>query len=179
MKILSLCFCNDYFTEHPFVNVENDLIDIKLNKNIFDVDLDLGQNYNLILAAPPCDIFTKAGSSYWTDVLSIKEMQFVAIANRCLEICIRSGQNWVLENPPGRIEKLIPALKKFRQITFQDKYSNKEYVLYSNKLLLVETTKRYGKKVNIHSWDKAKREMWTTGLIELINYNFISGFNGW
>jgi len=162
MKILSLCFCNDYFYPHA-----NLLVDKKLNLDVLELDLKIGSNYDLIFAAPPCDQFTKANNGHWEEYPDY----FVKVAKKCFDICINSGNSWVLENPPGRIEKFEPGLTKFRTITFQDYYTNKEYVLYSNVLLTSMQIKRYGKKP-IHAWDKSIREMWTAGLVEMIKQNF-------
>jgi len=163
MKILSLCFCNDYFEDHS-----NKLIDKKNGLDVLDLPSDFGAQYDLILAAPPCDQFTKANARHWED----SPEYFVNVAFKCLEICILSRKPWVLENPPGRIVKFLPGLIFYRQLTFQDSDSNKEYVLYSNELLLQPFTKRYGKDKNIHAWDKSIREMWTPGLVNLIKNNF-------
>jgi len=122
----------------------------------------------LVLAAPPCDQFTKANSAHWEK----EPRYFHQVANRCFQLCIWSGCYWVLENPPGRIENFIPELKKFRQLTYQDRDSNKEYVLYSNRLLISAKNPRYGKNKNIHAWDKSIREMWTPSLVDLIKNNF-------
>lgn len=162
MKILSLCFCNNYFEKH-----ENTLIDLKNGSDVLDLPSNFGEQYDFIFAAPPCDQFTKANSHHWED----SPVYYVKVARKCFEICALSKKPWIMENPPGRISKFIPALMFYRRLTFQDPDSNKEYILYSNEMLLQSFSVRYGKK-NIHPWNKSIREMWTPGLVNLIKYNF-------
>jgi hypothetical protein len=159
MNILALCFANYYWK-----NQTN--IDLKLGTDVLKCETTIGQNYDLILAAPPCDQFTKANAQSWERYPAT----FVAIANKCLDLSLNSGKPFVLENPPGRIERFIPGLSRFRMITYQDTGSNKEYILYSNHLLIIPYVKRYGKSVCPRN--KAIREKWTTGLIDLITLTF-------
>lgn len=163
MKILSLCFCNDYFPEH-----ENLMIDVKFGCNVLDYHNDIGKEFDLILAAPPCDQFTKANSGHWLQF----PQNYIDIAQKCFSICVQSGKPFVLENPPGRIGKFIVEIEKYRVVTFQDYYTNKEYVLYSNLLIMPLMQRRYG-KVKIHAWNKQIREMWTVGLVEYIKKNIV------
>lgn len=168
MKILSLCFCNDYFPDH-----ENTLIDIKLGTDVLTLDPGSGKEFDFILAAPPYDIFTKASSWMWKKTPLDREQLFTFIAGQCLQICVNSGKPWILENPPGRIHYFIPDLIQYRRLTFQDTYSNKEYVLYSNMLLTQNYNSRYGKVCKPNgNLTKNQREMWTPGLVELVKSNF-------
>jgi site-specific DNA-cytosine methylase len=143
------------------------MIDIKTGNNVLDLPDEFGTQYDLVLAAPPCDQFTKANAHHWEE----SPDYFINVAWKCFKICLCSQKNWVLENPPGRIQEFLPSLIFYRQLTFIDPGSNKEYVLYSNSKIMQSPGQRYGKE-KIHAWDKSKREMWTVGLIESIKYNF-------
>lgn len=137
MKVLGLCMFTDEFSfTHEF-----EFIDLSLGKDIFHLSNDYGQKSDLILGAFPCNQFTKANSSRWLKNPYIN----IAIALKCLVICEKSGKPWILENPPGRLERLIPAFSKYRQITLSDLTTNKEWVLYSNLPLTRPNNKRYGK----------------------------------
>lgn len=67
-----------------------------------------------ILAAPPCDHFTVSGAQYW------KQKDQDGRTDEALDIlkaCLRIIRNtkckfWALENPVGRIPRLVPELGK-------------------------------------------------------------------
>lgn len=86
-----------------------------------------------ILAAPPCVDFTKAGSSTWNKKdVSGETQKSVKLVLNVLEIVEYFNPSfWVLENPPGRLEKLIPLLKKYRLLSFQPYYYNDPYSKYT------------------------------------------------
>jgi site-specific DNA-cytosine methylase len=161
MKILQLCCFTNFWGDE--FEIEN--IDMKFGKDVFDLELHYGKNFDLVLAAPPCDQFTKANNKNWIDFPKNE----IDLVKRCLKICEQSGKRFILENPPGRIEKFIPELTKYRVLNFRDFEYNKEYILYSNILLLMPYVKRYGKKTIPRK--KEKREEWTKGLIELFKMN--------
>lgn len=137
MKILGLCMFTDEF---DFIH-DFEFIDLSLGKDIFSLPNDYGKVFDLVLGAPPCNQFTKANTGRWLEDPVIN----IAIALKCLVICEKSGKPWIIENPPGRLERLIPSFKKYRQITLSDLHSNKEWVLYSNLPLTRPNNKRYGK----------------------------------
>lgn len=76
-----------------------------------------------IIAFPPCTAYTKAGNRYWKQKDESGETEYSnRLIRRALEIVeyFRPGLSfWMLENPAGRIEKCVPALKKFRLLSFQ------------------------------------------------------------
>jgi len=156
MKILQLCcFTNLWGPEHI---VES--IDIKHGRNIFTIPDDYGKNFDLVCAAPPCDQFTKANVTRWNSYPD----HFIKIAKKCFKICRSTSGLWFLENPPGRIERFLPALTPFRTATWSGNCSNKEYVLYSNFIIFMNSVERYGKQ-NIPG-TKLKREAWQQDLID-------------
>jgi hypothetical protein len=82
-----------------------------------------------ILAAPPCTHFAASGARWWKE--KDKDQQLIDLAillvdtvlmfvNLC-KAYVEDGGNfkfWALENPVGRIEKLIPDLRPYRRLAF-------------------------------------------------------------
>lgn len=68
-----------------------------------------------ILAAPPCTDFAGSGAQYWP--LKDKDgrtMESVKLVKKILEIVkYFNPKFWVIENPVGRLNELIPELKKY------------------------------------------------------------------
>ena len=131
MKILQLCAHSNWWSNKHRVE-SHDLI---LGKNIFDLPLDYGKQFDLIISAPPCDQFTKASSWKWEDYPG----QFIKIALHCLNIQITSGKLWVMESVPGRIATFIPILKNYRITTWMSQTTHKTHILYGNFIILVNS----------------------------------------
>lgn len=84
-----------------------------------------------LLMAPPCTDFSCAGAQYWQakdarpaphgyEALTSQTEYSVALVYLCEELRARYDWTfWTLENPPGRLEKLVPGLKPFRRHVFQ------------------------------------------------------------
>jgi len=68
-----------------------------------------------ILAAPPCDDFAGSGAQYWPQ--KDKDGRTAASVRLVKEILVIvryfKPQFWAIENPVGRLNTLIPALKGF------------------------------------------------------------------
>jgi len=160
-NVLQLCCFTNLFG--PRYNVES--WDLRNKKDIFDIELGYPGQFDLVCAAPPCDQFTKANAHHWQEYPE----HFIDIAQRCLDLCKQTGSKWFLENPPGRIEKFIPELKQYRALTWISPSSNKEYVIYSN-FIILQCEPRYGKKTvkKFNNMTKKQREAWDSGLIETI-----------
>jgi len=157
MKILQLCCFTNLWPDHHQVYS----IDLRLNRNIFDYPSIYGKNFDLIVAAPPCDQYTKANSANWL----MDPSKFNEITAKCLALIFSSGQNWILENPPGRIEYFFPELTKFRIVTWSGSVTKKEYVIYSNMLILTPGTKQYFGKLTCSNLTKKQRELWQPDFI--------------
>lgn len=73
-----------------------------------------------ILAAPPCTHFTKASSLNWESYDKEGLTQYsVNLVIKILEIVLYfNPQFWAIENPPGRLTKLLPRLSKYRLLNF-------------------------------------------------------------
>lgn len=91
-------------------------VDIKLGIDILELnpeDIPSESVYG-ILAAPPCTDFAVSGAQYW----GVKDQdgrtaQSLSLVNKVLEFVeYFDPQFWVLENPVGRLPKLIPSLGK-------------------------------------------------------------------
>jgi len=165
MKILQLCFFSNLWPEH----FEVTSIDIKFGLNVLDLSSDFGKEFDIIVAAPPCVQFTKANSLRW----EVSPDYFILVASKCLSICCNSGKPWVFENPPGRIEYFLPALIKFRICTWHGYVTNKEYVVYSNMLLLFNYAPRYGKPGSVNNYSKTKRELWQSDFFNSLFLNLV------
>lgn len=159
MKILQLCCFSNFW--NPGHQVESH--DLKTGSDVRSLPRDYGKNFDLVCAAPPCDQFTKANSHHWV----VSPRDYIEIAQACFDICRSSSGFWFLENPPGRIEDFLSGLTQFRVITWHGILTNKEYVIYSNFLILSQYCNRYGKS-NI-PLSKVEREIWQHDLIDTIN----------
>lgn len=158
MKILQLCCFTDLW--NSIHEVES--IDLKLGLDIFNYPDEYASEFDLVCAAPPCDQFTIANNLRWQN----SPDYFIEVAKKCFSMCLNTGLYWFLENPPGRIEKFIPELTKYRIITWTGSRTNKQYVIYGNFLIIARPAKRYG-KANINR-NKKIREIWQPDLIENI-----------
>lgn len=77
--------------------------------------------YHGIIAAPPCTDFAVSGAQYWpAKDADGRTAASVALVRAVLEI-IRTYQPawWALENPVGRLNRLIPELEPFGPWYFQ------------------------------------------------------------
>lgn len=97
--------------------------------NMIDEAVESGYFPYGLVGAPPCTDFSAAGAQYWPkkdktpaggpyDPWTITELS-EALVLIMLELKDRyPWAFWVLENPPGRIEKQVPELKPFRRMMF-------------------------------------------------------------
>ncbi len=91
------------------------MIDSKLGINIYDFNFKSLPRTMVhgILAAPPCTDFTKAGANLWVAKdLNGTTKKSLKLIYRTFDIIDYFNTTWwVLEQPPGRLETLIPSLK--------------------------------------------------------------------
>jgi hypothetical protein len=84
-----------------------------------------------LFAAPPCTDISAAGAQYWPakDAENAPE-GYECFSNRseyaealaAIVLVLRDLYDWnfwTLENPPGRLEKMVPELKPFRKMMFR------------------------------------------------------------
>lgn len=113
-------------------------IDVKLGIDMMDIDatwlmenaMDSFGTVDAILAAPPCTDFSVSGAQYWPakdkDGRTAKSVELVRQVLRCVDFC--KPDWWALENPVGRIDKLVPELGRpwwFNPCDFGDAYTKK------------------------------------------------------
>lgn len=109
-------------------NVEQ--VDIKLGRDIFKFEYS-GPVHG-ILAAPPCTEFAVSGARWFSekDRRGITRNSVMLIEQTLRIIETSKPRWWALENPVGRLNRLVPALKQFGPRYFQpwwfgDTYSKK------------------------------------------------------
>jgi len=108
-----------------FSDIENACADF-FYENIFD---NFG-TVDGIIAAPPCTDFAVSGARWWTEKDKLgttdKSIELVYQTLRIVDLC--QPDFWALENPVGRISKLIPELGNpwyFQPYWFGDPYTKK------------------------------------------------------
>lgn len=115
-------------------------IDSKLGTDIFDFNYKAipVSKVHGILAAPPCTDFSKAGAVFWKNKdRSGQTAKSIRLVMKALEIIHYFNPTfWALENPPGRLERLIRELTIKRLMSYQPyefgaPYSKKT-ILYGN-----------------------------------------------
>ncbi|MHA7109351.1 hypothetical protein ACRTDU_04445 [Sunxiuqinia elliptica] len=157
LKILQLCM----FTDHWGDEYEVESHDIINGSNVLNLPDDHGENFDFILSAPLCTQFTKANNHNW----KAYPENDIAVVRKCLRISLMSHKPFVLENPPGRIETLIPELKYIRIFNLNDRDTNKEWILYGNVKIPFSPGTRYGKK-SINNLSKYNRLAYPPFFIE-------------
>jgi len=66
-----------------------------------------------VLAAPPCNCFSRVGARWWSDMNADgRTIEAVSIFTACWILCQIASEFWCLENPPGRQYKLMPWLDR-------------------------------------------------------------------
>ncbi len=83
-----------------------------------------------IIAAPPCTDFAVSGAQYWKkkdqDGSTAKSIELIYQTLRIIDLC--QPDFWALENPVGRLTKLVPELGHpwyFQPYWFGDPYTKK------------------------------------------------------
>lgn len=138
MRVLQLCM----FTNHWGSDFDVESYDIRNGKNVLDLPDCYGNDFDFILSAPPCTQFTKVNNRNWLD----NPFQDIEIVRKCLRISLLSHKPFVLENPPGRLTRLVPELEYIRLFNLNDLQTNKEWILYGNVKIPFSPGCRYGKK---------------------------------
>lgn len=72
-----------------------------------------------VLAAPPCTAFSGSGAQHWpAKDASGETARYILVARTCVEIVkLLKPKWWALENPVGRMRKLVPEVGPVR-LTF-------------------------------------------------------------
>jgi site-specific DNA-cytosine methylase len=130
------------FTNHWGSEFEVESHDIINGKDVFDLPDDYGKNYDFVLCAPPCTQFTKVNNHNWL----LYPFEDIEIVRKCLRICLFSHKPFILENPPGRLTRLVPELEYIKLFNLNDITTNKEWILYGNVKIPFSPGVRYGRK---------------------------------
>lgn len=107
--------------------IEGDILSDKFIKEVMCYDDYI---YG-ILAAPPCDDFAGSGARWWEE--KDKDIERIELAKALVEWVLIIKQLctnlkfWVLENPVGRLERLIPEIKQYRKMLFHPHYYGDPY----------------------------------------------------
>lgn len=124
--------------EEDYENWQVIQLDLKLGIDIEEINTDwLYENIfmacetvDAILAAPPCTDFSVSGAQYWKqkDISgeTAKSINLVYQILRIVDVC--QPDFFAIENPIGRIAKLIPELGKpfyFQPCDYGDPYTKK------------------------------------------------------
>lgn len=114
--------------------------------NAIDEAIEHGYLPYGLLLAPPCTDFSSAGAQFWGakdrrpapkgyEAFISQTEYSMALVYLCQELRARyAWAFWALENPPGRLEKLVPTLTPYRRHVFNpwqygDPYTKKT-ILY-------------------------------------------------
>lgn len=83
-----------------------------------------------VLAAPPCTLFCTGGSHLWHKRSKEELIDALSIVDACIRIAVMTMPVfWVLENPPGRLNKYLGTpTYKFQPYEFGDGYSKLTYL---------------------------------------------------
>jgi len=115
-------------------------IDLKHGVDVMDINatwlrenvMDAYGTVDAILAAPPCTDFAVSGAQYWPakdkSGQTEKSLELVRQVLRCVDFC--KPDWWAMENPVGRLNTLMPELRKlgpwyFDPCDFGDPYTKR------------------------------------------------------
>lgn len=108
-------------------------IDIKLGTDVLSVGVTYCEGIAPVvgvLAAPPCTHFAGSGAQYWkAKDADGRTAEAVSLITHTLQIIEWTNPNWwALENPVGRLPKLVPEIGKpwyFQPHWYGDPYTKK------------------------------------------------------
>jgi hypothetical protein len=83
-----------------------------------------------ILAAPPCDHFSKAGARWWPEKGESAILDGLSVVDACLRaVTIYRPTWWALENPAGRLGRYLgPPAWSFDPCNFGDPWTKRTYL---------------------------------------------------
>ncbi|MFP4453993.1 MAG: hypothetical protein ACLFPI_11600 [Desulfobacterales bacterium] len=107
--------------------VEGDILE-GFTKLHMMVEKENGGKIDGLLAAPPCTAFSASGARWWKEKDAIGSGQYpfnsftehmAALTLIVLELVnLFKPDFWALENPVGRIERMIPEISPYRKMSF-------------------------------------------------------------
>jgi hypothetical protein len=110
--------------------VENNLIHIGMD--ILDFNSEWKEYWG-ILAAPDCSCFSRVGARWWPrQDKEGKTAHAMECFRKALELCDTAEGWWALENPPGRLHKLMPEIGppswQYQPYHYGDPWSKQTYI---------------------------------------------------
>lgn len=129
--ILDLCGGTGAFSR-PYAEAGYDVRNITLPD--YDVRIyEPPENVYGILAAPPCNCFSRVSARWWKDMdANGQTSEAIDIFRSCYSICQLARTWWALENPPGRQRKLMPELPppsfQFQPYYYGDPWVKQTYI---------------------------------------------------
>lgn len=108
LKILSLCdFTGSWGRPYEEAGYEVVRVDLKHGQDVRLLRFD-SMPVHGILAAPPCDHFSRAGAWLWESKGEPALLEGLAVVDACLRaVAIYRPAWWVLENPIGRLKDYL------------------------------------------------------------------------
>lgn len=96
-------------------------VDIQHGQDVLDVKPGDFTDVDVVLAAPPCTYYTKAGSRYWAqwDADGTTEASVRLVRHTLDLIRAWAPRVWCIENPAGRLPLLVPELSEVARLTVQ------------------------------------------------------------
>lgn len=89
--------------EHGIDRVAADVRLVTLPELALPVD-----SVDVILAAPPCTVFTNSGAQYWSKRSPGEMLEALGVVDACLRLVhVYRPRVWAIENPIGRLEKWL------------------------------------------------------------------------
>lgn len=123
--ILSLCDASGNWCR-PYRSAEYEVI---------QVDLSLGNDVTTyipprrphgVMAAPPCTVWTNAGARHWKTRTPAEVLMAWRVLQACRRLCELATAWWCIENPRGRLSRLIgPHAWEFQPWHYGDAYTKR------------------------------------------------------
>jgi len=163
--------------------IEGDILDFELLEEWFDHNEPYVYG---VLAAPPCEDFAGSGARWWSEKdkekarleESIHRVEVVLMLVNLFKVYKRECEGnfhfWVMENPVGRIERLVPEIKPYRKHSFDpadygDPYTKKTILWgeFNDKLPKAPVLPVYGSAIHkMSSTHKAQRSATPKGFAQ-------------
>lgn len=95
-------------------------VDLQAGLDVMDLTPESYRDVDVVLAAPPCTHFTNSSTRHWKAYdADGRTTHSVALVVKTLELVAAwKPRAWALENPPGRIRTLVPALEGVPRFLF-------------------------------------------------------------
>lgn len=128
--ILSLCDYSGNWSR-PYAEAGYDVVQVDLQRGgdvrLLEWASDPVQG---IIAAPPCDHFSKAGAWKWAEKGEAAILDGLSVVDACLRaVAIYRPVWWALENPAGRLKRWLgPAAWSFQPHQFGDPWTKRTYL---------------------------------------------------